>query len=121
MTNENLAIKVLTQSFIDGSEKSFTFTEYILLVDSANFVEDDQLKNEDELIEQIKNKVEDEYINAENKLVNTKFIKIIDSEEFYAELVADDVVIAMQYYYMFDEPLTIKQFLEKYEIGSDIE
>ena len=120
MTSGNLAIKVLTQSLIENSKKSFTFTEYIVLVNSVNFMEDDQLKNEEELINQIKSNVEDEYINAENKLVTIKFMKIIDYEEFYADLVASDVIIAMQYHYMFDEPLTIEQFLEKYEIGSDI-
>ncbi len=114
-------LKILTQSFIEGmGDRSFTFTEYILIGELSPFICNDELIIDEKLEKVIKEKVEQDYLNAENNNLRELFVKIVDYEDFYENIVIDDLIVIMQRHYMFDPAITLEAFLEKYDIGSDI-
>lgn len=101
-------LKILTQSFIEGmGDRSFTFTEYILIGELSPFICNDELIIDEKLEKVIKEKVEQDYLNAENNNLRELFVKIVDYEDFYENIVIDDLIVIMQRHYMFDPAITL--------------
>ena len=108
--------KVVTQSFLEEFNNSYFFGEYILIGDFSKFVENDELLISNELVDILKDKLEDTYENADGDTVSVKLLEIINYEEVVDKVTSDGLNVLIQQFYYFEDPIPSEEFLKRYHI-----
>lgn len=108
--------KVITQSCLEEFNNSYFFGEYILIGEFSKFVENDELIISNELVDILKDKVEDIYENADGDTVSVKLLEIINYEEVVDKVTSEGLNVLMQQFYYFEDPLSSEEFFKKYHI-----
>ena len=108
--------KVVTQSCLEEFSNSYFFSEYILIGDFSKFVKNDELIVSKELVDILKDKVEDTYENAEGDTVSVKLLELINYEEVVDKVTSEGLNVLMQQFYYFEDPISSEEFLKRYHI-----
>ena len=108
--------KVITQSFLEGFNQSYFFGEYILIGDFSKFVENDELVISNELVDLLKDKVEDIYENADGETVSVQLLEIVNVEEVVDKVTSEGLNVLMYEFYYLEDPISSEEFLKRYHI-----